>query len=558
MSGMSGSSNDKEQARRRTSEPAQGNLRETTRERVESPVEKKRKIRILSLDGGGIRGYSTLLILEEMMYHIYVRDHNGRTPKSADDLPRPCEYFDLIGGNGTGGLIALMLGRLRMNIEACKENYCELMRYGFMPHKTLMGAPYGKTSPRASRLEDALQDIVDEATTPKYKYSVTRRRTRPRSINDLTASQCDPNSLLVDSQSLICHTLVTAMYQGSGPNSPGVLLRSYPSRSEGVPSYNTTIVQAGRATSATLAAFKPVTIGQTTILDEGAGKYNAIMQLLTEAQTEFAPCEISVIVSIGTGKRHGYSSHRESISHTGSTRIGERKLWWEGMKGFDTFTEARRRLISRIDDCENIHEEILSGPLLAELGIPKENYYRLNVECVVGELEMDEWSRLQEVTTNTRIYLLKPPIAKSIAEAAEKLILPSARPPQARTPKSRPPPQHKKSMPNPSSLGIAEMAGEIDTLLVRGSFSPPSKPSSNLARLRRETFSTQPIADTNTRYSSQGLGLRQVQSHTELPPRLPDPKDSLRVMNRAAQRASIGGTREKFARPLRVGVSGGR
>ena len=27
---------------------------------------------------------------------------------------RPCEYFDLIGGTGTGGLIAIMLGRLRM------------------------------------------------------------------------------------------------------------------------------------------------------------------------------------------------------------------------------------------------------------------------------------------------------------------------------------------------------------------------------------------------------------------------------------------------------------
>jgi len=28
--------------------------------------------------------------------------------------PRPCESFDLIGGSGAGGLIAIMLGRLRM------------------------------------------------------------------------------------------------------------------------------------------------------------------------------------------------------------------------------------------------------------------------------------------------------------------------------------------------------------------------------------------------------------------------------------------------------------
>jgi patatin-like phospholipase/acyl hydrolase len=33
-----------------------------------------------------------------------------------NDTPEslPCDYFDLIGGTGTGGLIAIMLGRLRM------------------------------------------------------------------------------------------------------------------------------------------------------------------------------------------------------------------------------------------------------------------------------------------------------------------------------------------------------------------------------------------------------------------------------------------------------------
>lgn len=63
--------------------------------------------RILSLDGGGVRGISSLFILRDLMGEI------GRC-KSPTTTPLPCEYFDLIAGTSTGGLIALMLGRLRM------------------------------------------------------------------------------------------------------------------------------------------------------------------------------------------------------------------------------------------------------------------------------------------------------------------------------------------------------------------------------------------------------------------------------------------------------------
>jgi hypothetical protein len=66
-----------------------------------------RSPRILSLDGGGVRGVSTLLILRDLMRRIEIEIGASRTLK-------PCEYFDLIGGTSTGGLIAIMLGRLRM------------------------------------------------------------------------------------------------------------------------------------------------------------------------------------------------------------------------------------------------------------------------------------------------------------------------------------------------------------------------------------------------------------------------------------------------------------
>ena len=54
--------------------------------------------RILSLDGGGIPGLSSLYMLDDIMQEV-------RKTLSLPKTPRPCEYLDLIGGTSTGGLM---------------------------------------------------------------------------------------------------------------------------------------------------------------------------------------------------------------------------------------------------------------------------------------------------------------------------------------------------------------------------------------------------------------------------------------------------------------------
>jgi patatin-like phospholipase/acyl hydrolase len=69
-------------------------------------------LRILCLDGGGIRGLASLYMLKELMAQVRRErdfEHLG-TPR----VPiKPYQYFDLICGTSTGGLIALLVGRLQ-------------------------------------------------------------------------------------------------------------------------------------------------------------------------------------------------------------------------------------------------------------------------------------------------------------------------------------------------------------------------------------------------------------------------------------------------------------
>lgn len=68
-----------------------------------------------------MKGYTTLLILKRIFRALRIA-----AKKEGIDLadePRPCDVFDLIVGTSTGGLIAVMLGRLHMTVDECIEQY---------------------------------------------------------------------------------------------------------------------------------------------------------------------------------------------------------------------------------------------------------------------------------------------------------------------------------------------------------------------------------------------------------------------------------------------------
>ena len=78
-----------------------------------------------------MRGLSSLLILQELMRHIniFVREirmAGHHDPSPPDDDLSPHDVFNFVGGTSTGGLIALMLGKLGMPVEECITQYRRL------------------------------------------------------------------------------------------------------------------------------------------------------------------------------------------------------------------------------------------------------------------------------------------------------------------------------------------------------------------------------------------------------------------------------------------------
>lgn len=171
---------------------------------------------ILSLDGGGIRGYGTLLIVRELMNKIgdvekgptledgpahssffpcpfrpvraepeqgpslsSLSHHSMRSPGSYTgsvivasphgNLPNsslfyPCHYFTYAAGTSTGGLISIMLSRLRMSVDECIEEYKSLGQrvFGHPRPLSLKGLIWHKYNHKV------LEEVV-RSVTARYK-----------------------------------------------------------------------------------------------------------------------------------------------------------------------------------------------------------------------------------------------------------------------------------------------------------------------------------------------------------------------------------------------------
>ena len=374
--------------------------------------------RILCLDGGGVRGLSSLLILHELMEDIEVRT-------GAEETPKPCEYFDLIGGTSTGGLIAIMLGLLGMvilsnfastdpqSVTECIDAYRIMSKEIFAVDHVLAGkVPVGDDQCRFdfSTLEEKVQQLVELRLGDK-DHLMSAKPKPPKTVTQ-------------------CRTFVVAQMANDVTSVP-TLFRSY--TVEGVSRTRCKIWEAARATSAAPSFFKPMTIDHLapiTYVDGALGWNNPAGLALVEAQRIWNVNNKDVcLVSIGTGQQSAasilnesllendletqrslFTQMRSSLSSVASTIIP----YWNTAKnippGILALLKMAGALTRVVTNTEAVHDALERE---ADQRFP---YFRFNVERNVGDIGLEDWRKVQSLASHTTAYM-------STAELERKKIM---------------------------------------------------------------------------------------------------------------------------------------
>ncbi|KAI1735667.1 acyl transferase/acyl hydrolase/lysophospholipase [Xylaria scruposa] len=316
-------------------------------------------LRVLSLDGGGIRGKSSLLILENIMETI-------RQAKGLESVPRPCEHFDLIGGTSTGGIIAIMLGRLGMTVDQCIQAYDRVAQTAFTPKRTsfIPGAPKGAYSAQA--LEHAIKQTVKEFCV---EWPCIDQRRQGRS----TVESCPHEEAEFRSPSCT-KTAVLAITKDNVDAAP-TLFTTYDTAAN-LSYRGCTIWQVARATSAATTFFKSIKVGRDNVefIDAGFGHNNPGEVLIDEARRQFPKHGKLQVLSIGTG-----------LGDVVTIRDSRRAILKALAKMASTSTAVARKLHNQYGN---------SG-----------QYHRFNVERGLQDITLSDWEKTSTISAHTGNYL---------------------------------------------------------------------------------------------------------------------------------------------------------
>lgn len=205
------------------------------------------------LDGGGVRGLSTLIILRELLCKIG-QEVNGRY-----EPMRPKDVFDVIVGTSTGGLIALMMVKLDLDVDECIDQYQRLSRQIFSKPNSIGKWTAGLFHPRYSG-----------KLLTRFVIELTRKSAQPRGENLTMENTRGDNGVQC---SVVCHELEKFRPHARKPEP--VFLCSHRCRPQPSSAYrHCKVYDAACATSAAPTYFKRKELLNRILVDGGFGETN--------------------------------------------------------------------------------------------------------------------------------------------------------------------------------------------------------------------------------------------------------------------------------------------
>ncbi|KAH0559941.1 hypothetical protein GP486_003538 [Trichoglossum hirsutum] len=319
--------------------------------------------KILSLDGCGVRGLSTIMVLRYIMKIL--EEQRGVKLE-------PWQEFDMIGGASTGGLIAIMLGRLRMSLDECEAAYLTLSQRIFTPTHSkanIPGCPYnflqadGKFDSKL--LEDGIKEILRDHYLPETE-------------------------LLKENGSDACKVFVCAVHG----NDATAVIRSYQARAYDRLLDVCKIWEAARATSATSRLFEPITVGpfQQKFVDGALGHNNPI-DLADSESSGIWPQQDRLIISIGAGNAPGKSVDSNILDLV------------QTLAEIATDTEERNNIFRAT------HPDMVKNDRL----------FRFNVYHGLADVGLEEYNAVDRIADHTDHYLGQYDTAREIEKCVDAM-----------------------------------------------------------------------------------------------------------------------------------------
>ncbi|KAI0126158.1 acyl transferase/acyl hydrolase/lysophospholipase [Xylariales sp. AK1849] len=407
---------------------------------------------VLSFDGGGVRGYSSLLIMDTIMSKVkeVELELSGGSVRSSKDYPwmgngdsassseenehpsgdsdhfLPCHYFDYVTGTSTGGLAAIMLGRLRMGVGEALDTYTE---FG----NAVFGKPrrWHELSitwyPRAK--------YASAKTRAAFRKIVVEKGTRGKDVEDTQAQTDEPFRYRDDRTRTIVFSFCIKKRLGI---SIPYLWRSYDHDGDPAgstqrwehfnpgPADETPTWEVARATSAAPRYFESIKIGEWKHLDGGLYNNNPSLSALREICRREVERVPAIFVSIGTGKKAKNQASRPALNlrdYGRSDKIDAVRR----KQAFKKYWEIARHATKFMSDTEG---EIGWNGWKSHCGALKlQQGFRLNVEGGLVDVPLDDWrpaksgaDTLEVIRQHTQAYLDKDEVQAEIKRIAEILV----------------------------------------------------------------------------------------------------------------------------------------